>query len=108
MSITEWAYEHVVYSPGAELTKPEARVSWVMWCSEHGIRPGPGTGMSKAIVAHGGKARQKPTRWENVTLLDPIDSGYRVRSRDLPPPAPAVPDPQVEAGLRPARCRRGH
>jgi hypothetical protein len=34
--------------------------------------------MSKAIVAAGGKARQKPTRWEGVALRPPKDSGYRV------------------------------
>jgi len=79
--IQDWADEHVVYAPGQVITKDKARASWVMWCSENGVRPGPGTGMGKAIVASGGKARTKPVRWENVTILDPVDAGYRAQSQ---------------------------
>lgn len=76
--IEDWAEAEVVNQPGGVVTKDEARASWVAWCSEERLRPGPGTGMSKAIVAAGGRARQKPTRWEHVALRPLADSGYRV------------------------------
>jgi hypothetical protein len=90
-AVEEWAAEHVAILAGSVVTKEEARASFVMWCSEHGVRPGPGTGMSKAIVAAGGRAKQKPTRWEGVTVLEPTDSGYRSKTRPRPEPPERLP-----------------
>lgn len=79
------------------VTAEEARASWVMWCSDRGLRPGPGTGMSAALVKAGGRRRLRPLRWEGIALAPPRDSGYRVASAGALGERGIDPTPALEA-----------
>lgn len=90
---------------GGTLDEPTVDLHLVAWASERRLRPSAvRPGLSKALVAAGGKRRLRPLRWEGLAVLPITDSGYRARTRGALADGPSV-DPMpgllalAEAGI---------